>query len=515
MRPLPSSRLSSEVADATPVLSLRGVSKSFPGVRALHGVSLTLRAGEVTALVGENGAGKSTLVKILTGIYPPDEGEILVSGRPLICNGPRDAWAAGIVAIHQETVMFDELSVAENIFMGHMPRAGGGRVDWAEMKARTGELLKRLEADFEAGDLLKTLSVARKHLVEIARALSHEALIIIMDEPTSALSAREIGDLFAIIEQLKAQGHAILFISHKFEEIFHIADRWTCLRDGEEVGAGAIAQVSQAELVGLMVGRPIGSIYPKREAKQGPIVLEAEDISNATEFDGVSFQLHAGQIIGFYGLVGAGRSETMQGLFGLSPMTRGTIRIDGEPVSIRSPDDAIRAGLAYVPEDRQSQGVILPFGTRANMTLGSLSAHARLGFLSYARELATTRKFGARLAVKAANWEHPVSQLSGGNQQKVVVGKWLASAPRILILDEPTKGIDVGSKAAVHEFIGELAAEGLAILLVSSELPEVMGMADEIIVMHEGRIVGRFARDQADAETIVRAALASSGEASR
>ncbi len=309
MRPLPSSRLSSKVADATPVLSLRGVSKSFPGVRALHGVSLTLRAGEVTALVGENGAGKSTLVKILTGIYPPDEGEILVSGRPLICNGPRDAWAAGIVAIHQETVMFDELSVAENIFMGHMPLGGGGRVDWAEMKARTGELLKRLEADFEAGDLLKTLSVARKHLVEIARALSHEALIIIMDEPTSALSAREIGDLFAIIEQLKTQGHAILFISHKFEEIFHIADRWTCLRDGEEVGAGAIAQISQAELVGLMVGRSVDSnIYPKREVAAGDaVVLEARRISrNADRIRrGVSFFncMPRAKIIGFYGLV--------------------------------------------------------------------------------------------------------------------------------------------------------------------------------------------------------------------
>ncbi len=497
-----------DVGAAAPILSMSGVSKRFPGVRALHNVSLTLRPGEVTALIGENGAGKSTLVKILTGIYQPDEGEILVSGKPLACNSPRDAWAAGIAAIHQETVMFDELSVAENIFMGHMPLALGGRVDWFKMRARTRHMLKRLGADFDAGALLKNLSVAQKHLVEIARALSQDANISIMDEPTSALSAREIGDLFLIIEQLKKHNCAILFISHKFDEIFQVADRWTCLRDGEEVGAGAIADVTQADLVSLMVGRAIGQVYPKRTVKLGPVVLEADDISNATEFDGVSFKLHAGEIIGLYGLVGAGRSEAMQGLFGLSELTRGSVRIDGKPVDIRSPDDAIRAGLAYLPEDRQTQGAVLPFGIRANMTLASLDAHARNGFISYAKELATTQRFGARLSVKAANWEQALSQLSGGNQQKVVIGKWLASNPRILILDEPTKGIDIGSKAAVHEFMGELASEGMAILLVTSELPEAMGMADTILVMHEGKIVRRFASGEATAEMIVSAAIA-------
>jgi rhamnose transport system ATP-binding protein len=497
-----------DVGARAPILSLSGISKRFPGVRALHRVSLELRAGEVTALIGENGAGKSTLVKILTGILQPDEGDIHVDGKRITCAGPRDAWAAGIAAIHQEAVMFDELSVAENIFMGHMPLAASGRLNWYKMKVRTRHMLKRLDADFDAGALLKTLSVAQKHLVEIARALSHDARIIIMDEPTSALSAREIADLFLIIEQLKKHDCAILFISHKFDEIFRLADRWTCLRDGEQVGAGAMAEVSQADLVRLMVGRAIDSVYPKRDARPGQVVLEAVDISNATEFDGVSFTLRAGQIIGFYGLVGAGRSEAMQGLFGLSPLTRGAIRIDGKAADIHSPDDAIRAGLAYVPEDRQAQGAVLPFGVRANMTLASLGAHARHGFISYAKELATTRKFGARLSVKAANWEQELGTLSGGNQQKVVIGKWLASKPRVLILDEPTKGIDIGSKAAVHEFMGELAGEGLAILLVSSELPEVMGMADEIIVMHEGRIVQRFARGEATAEMIVAAAIA-------
>jgi len=508
MDDLASNQTLREVGAGAPILSLSGISKRFPGVRALHKVSLELRAGEVTALIGENGAGKSTLVKILTGILRPDEGEIHVDGRPIACAGPRDAWAAGIAAIHQEAVMFDELSVAENIFMGHMPLAAGRRVNWYKMKVRARHMLKRLDADFDAGALLKTLSVAQKHLVEVARALSHDARIIIMDEPTSALSAREIADLFLIIEQLKKHNCAILFISHKFDEIFRVADRWTCLRDGEQVGAGAIADVSQADLVRLMVGRAIDSVYPKRVARPGQVLLEAVDISNATEFDGVSFTLRAGQIIGFYGLIGAGRSEAMQALFGLGPLTRGSVKIDGKIAAIHSPDDAIRAGLAYVPEDRQTQGAVLPFGVRANMTLASLGAHARHGFISYDKELATTQKFGARLSVKAANWEQVLGTLSGGNQQKVVIGKWLASKPRILILDEPTKGIDIGSKAAVHEFIGELASEGLAILLVSSELPEVMGMADDIIVMHEGRIVQRFARGEASAETIVAAAIA-------
>ena len=498
-----------------PILSIGGVSKSFPGVRALHNVSLRLFPGMVTALIGENGAGKSTLVKILTGIYQPDAGEIEIAGMRFVSAGPRDSWRAGIAAIHQETVMFDELTVAENIFMGHMPLAAGGRVDWSAMRARTSDILQRLEADFDAGTLLKRLSVAQKHLVEIARALSHDARIIIMDEPTSALSAREIGDLFVIIEQLKQQNCAILFISHKFDEIFRIADRWTCLRDGEEVGTGAIADVSQANLVRLMVGRPVDQIYPKREVNPGAVVLEVEDIANSSEFDGVSLQLREGQIIGFYGLVGAGRSEAMQALFGLSRLTRGLVKIDGRRIAINSPADAIAVGLAYVPEDRQVQGAVLSFSIRANLTLASLQAHACNGFLDYAKELATARKFGGRLAVKAASWEQKLGELSGGNQQKVVIGKWLAAGPRVLILDEPTKGIDIGSKAAVHEFIGELAGEGLAIILISSELPEIMGMADEIVVMHEGRVARRFARGQGTAEMIVSAAIASDAPAAR
>ncbi len=499
-------------------LALNDISKTFPGVRALHNVQLTLRAGEVMALLGENGAGKSTLVKILTGIYTPDSGTLTVGGQPQKFTKPTDAWAAGITAIHQETVMFDELSVAENIFMGHMPTKrrglfGGGLIDWQSATSQSVQLLKRLDADFSADTLLKRLGVAQKHLVEIARALSHDAQIIIMDEPTAALSEREIDELFEIVRQLKAQGRAILFISHKFDEIFRIADRWTCLRDGEFVGSGDIKDVTQADLVKLMVGRPIDQVFPKREVKLGEVVLEVEDLSNATEFDGASFTLRAGEILGFYGLVGAGRSELMQSVFGISAASRGTVKIQGRKVDLKSPDDAIRAGIAYVPEDRQVQGTFQPIGIRENITLASLSQHTRNAVISYKAELETTKRLGQRLLVKAASWEQRLGDLSGGNQQKVVIAKWLATNPKILILDEPTKGIDIGSKAAVHDFMGELAAEGLAIILISSELPEVMGMADSIQVMHSGRFVRRFSRAEATAEGIVSAASGSDASA--
>ena len=505
--PLPAEEAGRGKAPPPPVLTVRGVSKSFPGVRALHKVDLTLRPGEVMALIGENGAGKSTLVKILTGIYTPDEGEVRVGGgEPIAFASPREAWAAGITAIHQETVMFDDLSVAENIFMGHMPLTPRGRVHWTAMRERTSALLKAVDADFGPETLLKRLGVAQKHLVEIARALSHDARIIIMDEPTSALSEREIADLYRIVAQLKAQGRAILFISHKFQEIFRIADRWTCLRDGEQVGEGAIKDVTHADLVRLMVGRPVDQAFPKRHVPIGEVVLEASDLSNASEFDGISFSLRKGEILGIYGLVGAGRSEAMQGLFGLTPLTRGTVRIAGKETHIASSGDAIAAGIAYVPEDRQGQGTVLPFGIRENMTLASLGDFVRRTIIDRGAELAATRGLGRRLAVKAASWEQRLAELSGGNQQKVVIGKWLATKPRILILDEPTKGIDIGSKAAVHDFMGELAGEGLAIILVSSELPEIMGMADRILVMHEGRIVKEVERSAATAEAIVSAA---------
>ena len=488
------------------ILSLSHISKSFPGVRALHDVSFDLEAGKVTALIGENGAGKSTIVKVLTGIYQPDDGAIVVNGTPRHFNSPRDSWAAGIAAIHQETVMFDELSVAENIFMGHMPTGPGGLVDWSAVRTRTRDLLRRVDANFEPDTKLKDLSVAQKHLVEITRALSHDASLIIMDEPTAALSRNEIADLFRIVAQLKAEGRAIVFISHKFDEIFTVADRFVCLRDGEKVGEGEITEVTEAQLVRLMVGRPVDQIFPKRDITIGETILTVKGLSNATEFADVSFTLRKGEILGFYGLVGAGRSETMQCLFGLTPPTQGEITLDGRTAHFGSPQHAIAAGISYVPEDRQHQGAVLPLGIRDNVTLASISRHVRGWFLNRKSEEDTVRELGTRLDVRAAHWEQRLGDLSGGNQQKVVIAKWLAAKPKVIILDEPTKGIDVGSKAAVHDFIGELAEEGLAVILVSSELPEIMGLSDRVVVMKEGRIVSTFNRNSWSAEAIVSAA---------
>jgi rhamnose transport system ATP-binding protein len=494
------------------ILTLSGVSKSFPGVRALHNISLSLHPGRVTALLGENGAGKSTIVKILTGIYRPDEGEVRVAGDVKHFSSPRDAWAAGIAAIHQETVMFDELSVAENIFMGHMPTASSGLVDWGAMRSRSAELLTRIDAAIPPDLKLKRLSVAQKHLVEIARALSHEARVVIMDEPTAALSANEIDDLFRIVAQLKAEGRAIVFISHKFDEVFRIADDFVCLRDGEKVGEGPIASVTEPQLVRMMVGRPVDQVFPKRDVPIGEVVLSVRDLTNATEYADISFDLRKGEILGFYGLVGAGRTETMQGLFGITPTTRGTVTLNGKQLSIASPSDAITAGISYVPEDRQDQGAILPMGILENITLANLTKYVRGLFLSRSAELDETRRLGRRLAIKAANWEQHLAELSGGNQQKVVIAKWLATRPKVIVLDEPTKGIDIGSKAAVHDFIGELAEDGLAVVLISSELPEVMGLADRVIVMKEGRIVEEFRRGAWSAESIVGAATGAARE---
>jgi rhamnose transport system ATP-binding protein len=485
-------------------LALSGITKRFPGVTALDDVSFELLAGSVTALIGENGAGKSTIVKILTGIHQPDEGGVVIDGRPVRMTSARAAWDAGVAAIHQETVMFDELSVAENVFMGHMP--GGRLIDWGETRRRTEAILRRIDADFGPETPLKQLSVAQKHMVEVARALSHDARVVIMDEPTAALSRHEIDELFALVDGLKAEGRAILFISHKFDEILRVSDRWVCLRDGRLAGQGATADATEAELVRLMVGRPVDQVFPKREIALGETVLEVEGLSNATEFADVSFDLRAGEILAFYGLVGAGRSEAMQALFGLSRPTRGVVRIDGRDRAFRDASDAIAAGLAYVPEDRQVQGATLSLGIRENVTLASLADHVRGLILSARSERAATRRIGGRLDVRAASWESAVGELSGGNQQKVVIAKWLATRPRVVILDEPTKGIDVGSKAAVHDFIGELAEEGLAVILVTSELPEAMGLADRLIVMREGRIVTRFDRGQWSAEGVVAAA---------
>lgn len=489
---------------ATPVISMDAITKIFPGVKALSQVKLDLYPGQVTALVGENGAGKSTTVKILTGIYQPDGGTIKVDGKPVRFATANDSAAAGITAIHQETVLFDELSVAENIFIGHAPRGRFGLIDNSAMFAQAATLLKSIGASFDPRTKLRDLGIASKHLVAIARALSVEARVVIMDEPTAALSHKEITELYELIETLKAQGKAILFISHKFDEIFHIADRYTVFRDGELVGDGKIADIDQDALVKMMVGRTVDQIFPDRTASVADEVLQVTGYAHATEFDDINFKLHRGEILGFYGLVGAGRSELMQALFGITKPAKGVTKINGEVEIIRSPADAVANGIVYVPEDRGRQGAVIGLPIFQNITLPSLARLSRKGFLQLAEEFALTREYSQRLDLRAASLDTDVGNLSGGNQQKVVIAKWLATKPQVIILDEPTKGIDIGSKAAVHEFMAELAAQGLAIIMVSSEIPEIIGMSDRVIIMREGRIVAELEADALSPEALVR-----------
>jgi rhamnose transport system ATP-binding protein len=488
------------------VLRLSGISKSFPGVKALSEVALELHPGEVTALVGENGAGKSTLVKILTGIYQPDEGTIQVEGRETQFPTAISAAHAGVTAIHQETVLFDDLTVAENIFLGHAPRNRWGLIDWPGMNREAAEILGRIHARIDPKATLRELGIASKHLVAIARALSVDARVVIMDEPTASLSQKEIEELYELVEKLKAEGKAILFISHKFDEVFRIADRYTVFRDGEMVGAGHIADVTESKLVEMMVGRSVDQIFPKGHAEIGNEVLTVTGYSHPTEFADIGFSLRQGEILGVYGLVGAGRSEFMQALFGVTKPSRGVVKIDGEVAVIRSPAEAIDKGIVYVPEDRGRQGTITALPIFQNVSLPSLPQTSRRGFLQMAEEFALARKYTERLDLRAAALDQNVGNLSGGNQQKVVIAKWLATKPKVIILDEPTKGIDVGSKAAVHEFMSELAAEGLSVIMVSSEIPEILGMSDRVIVMREGRIAGEFDREGLTPEQLVRAA---------
>lgn len=500
-------------ADGAPVLSLRDIVKTFPGVRALNGVRLDLFPGQVTALIGENGAGKSTIVKILTGIHQPDEGRITVDGTETRFPTAQAAGAAGVTAIHQETVLFDEMTVAENIFIGHAPRTRWGLIDRRAMRRRATEILAGIGADLDPSARLRDLGIASKHLVAIARALSIDARVVIMDEPTAALSHKEIAELYELVEKLKAQGKAILFISHKFDEIFRIADRWTVFRDGAFVAEGLMAEATEGQLVRMMVGRSVDQIYPKRPARIGPPALTVAGYCHPTEFEDITFTLHQGEILGFYGLVGAGRSEVMQALFGITRPSKGACRLGDQVRVIRSTAQAVEAGIVYVPEDRGRQGTVKGLPIFQNVTLPSLARTSRAGFLRLAEEFALAREYTQRLDLRAASLDQDVGLLSGGNQQKVVIAKWLATKPRIIILDEPTKGIDIGSKAAVHDFMSELAAQGLAVIMVSSEIPEVLGMSDRVIVMREGRIAAEFTGEDMTPENLVRAAVGIEGAA--
>jgi len=491
-----------------PLLTLTGLSKSFPGVKALADVSLELYPGEVTALIGENGAGKSTLVKSMTGIYQPDAGVIKIRGNPVSLPSPHAAFELGITAIHQETVLFDELSVAENIFLGHAPKTIFGTIDWGCLRQQARDVLAEMgAAHIDADTVLKELGIANKHLVAVARAMSIKSDIVIMDEPTAALSHKEIKDLFALIEHLKSSGKAILFISHKFDEIYRIADRFAVFRDGELIGKGLIGDTEQSQIVQMMVGRSVDQIFPKKQASIGAPVLKVSNLSHPTEFRDISFQLNTGEILGFYGLVGAGRSEVMQALFGITTPSAGTVTLQGAVVNFQSPADAIKTGIVYVPEERGKQGVVTDLPIFQNVSLPSLGKTSRNGFLQLAEEFALVRDYATRLDLRAASLSQHAGTLSGGNQQKVVVAKWLATQPKVIILDEPTKGIDIGSKAAVHDFMSDLASQGLSVIMVSSELPEILGMSDRVVVMREGLMVDTYPNnDTLTSEKLVMAA---------
>ncbi len=476
-------------------------------MRALHHVDLDLCPGQVTALIGENGAGKSTLVKILTGIYQPDEGAIIFDGKQVSLSSAQSAFNLGITAIHQETVLFDDLTVAENIWLGHAPKNRFGLIDWKAMNAKARDVLAGMRAShLEPEARLRDLSIANKHLVAVARAMSIDARVVVMDEPTAALSAKEITELYELVVLLKSQGKAILFISHKFDEIYKIADRYTVFRDGEFVGAGLIKDTPQNEIVKLMVGRSVDKIFPARHSKPGAEMLKVQDLSHPTEFDGLNFTLRAGEILGFYGLIGAGRTEAMKAIFGLTKISRGTVALDGKTLHLKNAQDAINAGIVYVPEERGNQGIAAGLPIFMNVSLPSLKRTSKNAILRLKEEFELARHYTQRLDLRAASLSQDVSTLSGGNQQKVVVAKWLAMKPRVIILDEPTKGIDIGSKAAVHEFMAQLVSEGMAVIMVSSEIPEILGMSDRVIVMREGLITASFENKNLKPETLVRAA---------
>jgi rhamnose transport system ATP-binding protein len=488
------------------ILELKNISKSFSGVEVLHHVSLNLRPGEVHALLGENGAGKSTLVKVITGVHQPDGGEILLDGSPVHFRDTWDTRQAGITAIYQELSLFPDLDVAENIFVGYQPTAAGGRIDWRKLYKKADELLNSLGVHLDLRQKARSLSIAQQQMVEIARAFSLNARILIMDEPTSSLTLNEVADLFRLVRRLREEGKAIIFISHRLEELFEIADRVTVLRDGTYVDTRSMKDVTRDDLIRMMVGRTITNLFPKQDVKAGDVALEAENLTRTGAFRDISFTLRKGEILGMAGLVGAGRTNVARAIFGVEPATGGRIRIDGREVTITSPQQAIELGLAYVPEDRQLHGLIPAMHITSNISLPMLREFSRSGWVNFKKERKASYEAARQMEVRANNIWQRARELSGGNQQKVVLAKWLATQPRILILDEPTRGIDVGTKAAVHALMSKLASEGMAILMISSELPEVLGMSDRILVMREGQMTAQFTREEATQEKIIAAA---------
>jgi rhamnose transport system ATP-binding protein len=501
--------------DPVSLLAVGGLAKSYGAVRALRDVSFELRAGEVHAIVGENGAGKSTLIKAITGAVVPDAGAMAIDGRPVAWMDPHAAASAGIAAVYQQPSLFPDLTVAENIAL-RTERDGPWRlVDWASRKRRASELLKRVGSRIDPNRLVDTLSMPEQQIVEIARVLGAAARIVIMDEPTASLGDAEVASLFRAIALMKAQGAGVMYISHRLDEIFAIADRVTVLRDGESVATVEAKSVTRTDLVALMVGRTLADVYPERPARRedAHVVLELVDVGHAASgVADVSLTVRSGEILGLAGLVGSGRTELAEIIFGLRPADAGRILLHGKPALVRAPSDAIRFGIGYVPEDRRRHGVVLDMSVAANSTLASLGAVSRNGLIDRASEAASAAAFVDQLRIKTASVSSEVATLSGGNQQKVALARWLATRPSLLILDEPTQGVDVGAKAEIHDLIAGMARDGLAILLISSELPEVLGLSDRIAVMHAGRIAGVVDRGAATQNAVLHLALGHSAE---
>ncbi|MDB6105321.1 MAG: transporter-related protein [Gammaproteobacteria bacterium] len=484
---------------AAPLLEIEGIRKAFPGVVALDNVRFRLHAGTVHALMGENGAGKSTLMKIIAGIYTPDQGEVRVKGRPLVLKGPLDALNNGIAMIHQELNLMPYMTVAENIWIRREPKTRLGFVDHGELRRRTQALFDRLAIDIDPEAEVCDLSIASRQMVEIAKAVSFNSDVLIMDEPTSALTETEVNHLFRIIRQLRAQGKGIVYITHKMNELFEIADEVSVFRDGKYIDTKKSNEVTRDEIIHMIVGREITQMFPKESVAIGAVVVSVRNLSVEGIFRDVSFDLRAGEILGLAGLIGSGRSNLAEALFGVVPATSGTISIEGIEVKIDSPARAMKCGMAYLTEDRKKTGCFLSLDVLANMDTAVLNKHyVRFGFVQRKALLNDCEGMSRKLRVKAPSLGEVIQNLSGGNQQKVLIGRWLLTQPKILILDEPTRGIDVGAKAEIHRLVSQLAGQGVAVLMISSELPEVLGMSDRVMVMHEGRMTGIVDRKYAD-----------------
>ena len=503
------------MAETNDFLRMEGISKSFPGVQALQEVNFEVTRGEIHALVGENGAGKSTLMKVLTGALHLDEGRIILRGEPVEIHSPSDSQELGISMIHQELSLIPYLNVGKNVYLGREPRRRiPGFIDWKKLYSQTQELLGQLNLDVRARAEAQDLSIAQQQMVEVAKALSIEADLIAMDEPTSSLTDRETEVLFDVMRKLRDQGVAIIFITHRLEEVFEVSDRITVLRDGRHIATAPTAELNHNQVVQLMVGRELDNMYPYSETKERGVALQADDLADGQELHGVSLELQGGQILGVAGLVGAGRTALAETLFGLRQATAGEIHIDGQVVKLHSAKQAIEHGLGFVPEDRKLQGLFLNMAVRENITMSSTSLVSNFGFVNTNKANKLADEYVDKLDIRTPSLRQRIRNLSGGNQQKVIIARWLTLKPRVLILDEPTRGVDVGAKAEIHGLMRQLAEDGVAVLMISSELPEIIGVSDRILVMHEGRVTGLFERDEASQDMIMHAATGGDNNAS-